>query len=72
MGRRRRLQARAEIDVVDRQLPEQRAERDQQDHRRQDDQADHGQPMAAETPPRFGRRRDVAQARRNERRASDS
>jgi hypothetical protein len=79
MRRGRRLQARREVDLVDRELPEQRSEAHHQDHDRQDDEAGDGELVPAEAPPRLGPRRDVARAlhgrrqgRRDGRHASDS
>jgi len=60
----RRVQARREVDVVDRDLPDQRPEHDHEHHHGEDDQADDGEPVPAKAAPRLGRRRDVAQASR--------
>jgi hypothetical protein len=64
MDRGRRVQARREVDVVDRDLPDQRPERDHEHHHGEDDQPDDGEPVPAKAAPRLGRRRDVAQAGR--------
>jgi hypothetical protein len=57
MRRARRVETRTEVDVVDLDAPDQRAERDEKDHQHQDDEPDDREPMPLEAPPCLGPRR---------------
>jgi len=56
----RRVEARAEVDVVDLHPPDERPEGDEQDHQHEDDEPEHGEPVPLEAAPGLGPGRDAS------------